>query len=139
MRTSARRTSRVLVLILGAVTTLTALSGSASADGMDAPYARAAAKVAQDATVLASKNVASVTRGSGTTAAGVYCVKVSDPNVVEDLADAAIVATLNNFRGEITAIGAPHAYCGRATDAITVVTSNSSGEPADRPFTVAVL
>ncbi|MCG0285201.1 hypothetical protein [Streptomyces sp. PSAA01] len=92
-----------------------------------------------DATVLASKNVASVTRGSGTTAAGVYCVKVSDPNVVDDLANGAIVATLNNFRGEITAIGTPHAYCGGATDAITVVTSNSNGEPADRPFTVAVL
>ncbi|QLH24219.1 hypothetical protein [Streptomyces sp. Rer75] len=139
MRTSARRTSRVLALVLGAVTSLTALSGMASADDMDAPYARAAAKVASDGTVLASKNVASVTRGTGTSAAGVYCVQVSDPNVSDDLDDAAIVATLNNYRGEITAIGAPHGYCGNATDTITVVTSNSSGTPADRPFTVAVL
>ncbi|MGW2325299.1 hypothetical protein ACWC5C_05985 [Streptomyces sp. NPDC001700] len=50
------------------MTSVTALSGSASADDMDAPYARAAAKVARDATVLASKNVASVTRGTGTSA-----------------------------------------------------------------------
>ncbi|MFD8097329.1 hypothetical protein [Streptomyces malaysiensis] len=139
MRTSARRTSRVLVLVLGAVTALAAVSGSASADGMDAPYARAAAKVAQDATLLAAKNVASVTRGTGTTFAGVYCVKVSDLNVSDDLADAAIVATLSNYRGEITAIGAPHAYCGNAGDTITIVTSDSGGNPADRPFTVAVL
>ncbi|MFD7501655.1 hypothetical protein [Streptomyces sp. NPDC059850] len=139
MRTSVRRTSRVLALVLGAVTSVTALSGSASADDMDAPYARAAAKVAQDGTVLASKNVASVTRGTGTSAAGVYCVRVSDPNVIDDLADAAVVATVNDFRGEITAIGAPHGYCGRATDTITIVTGDSAGRVVDRPFTVAVL
>lgn len=128
-------TSRVLALALGAVTSLTVLSGTAAAADIDAPYARAAAKVSTDAKLLGAKNVQSVTRGTG---AGVYCVKVA-PNAVNDLANAAIVATLNNYRGEITALGAPHSYCGNNANTITVVTSDSSGKGADRPFTVAVL
>ncbi|MFF4181509.1 hypothetical protein [Streptomyces sp. NPDC001750] len=130
-----RVTSRVLALALGAVTSLTVLSGTASAADIDAPYARAAAKVSADAKLLDTKNVQSVTRGTGT---GVYCVKVA-PKAVNDLANAAIIATLNNFRGEITAIGAPHSYCGNNANTITVITSDSSGKGADRPFTVAVL
>ncbi|MFE9139442.1 hypothetical protein [Streptomyces sp. NPDC007355] len=137
MRSSASRSSRVGALVLGAVTSLAVLSGTAAASGMDAPYARAAAKVSGTASLLGSKNVDAVTRGTGTNQAGVYCVKVSDPGI--DLSSAAILATLNNSRGEITAIGGPHGYCGNATDAITVVTSDSSGNSADRPFTVAVL
>ncbi|MFF8917147.1 hypothetical protein ACF08M_28485 [Streptomyces sp. NPDC015032] len=101
-------------------------------------YAVAAAKVAGNATLLDTKNVTSVTRGNGTSSKGVYCVKVS-ARAVHDLATAAIVATLNNSRGEITAIGAPHSCCGNNADTITVVTSDSSGTAADRPFTVAVL
>ncbi|RCV51862.1 hypothetical protein [Marinitenerispora sediminis] len=108
------------------------------ANDIDAPYARAAAKVSDNARLLHTKNVESVTRGTGTSIRGVYCVKVS-PSAVRDLSTAAIVATLNNSRGEITAIGAPHAYCGNATDTITIVTSQSNGSAADRPFTVAVL
>ncbi|MEU4730410.1 hypothetical protein [Streptomyces sp. NPDC023588] len=61
--------------------------------------------------------VDAVTWGTGTNQAGVYCVKVSDSNI--DLASAAIVATINNSRGEITAIGGPHGYCGNAIDTIT--------------------
>ncbi|MEU3830057.1 hypothetical protein AB0F36_32780 [Streptomyces sp. NPDC029080] len=138
MRISASRPSRVVALALGAVTSLAVLSGTAAAAGnLDAPYARAAAKVSGTASLLGSKNVDAVTRGTGTNQAGVYCVKVSDFNI--DLSSAAIVATLNNSRGEITAIGGPHGYCGNATDTITVVTSDSEGKSADRPFTVAVL
>ncbi|MCX5174083.1 hypothetical protein [Streptomyces virginiae] len=137
MRISASRSSRVVALALGAVTALAVLSGTAAAAGMDAPYARAAAKVSGTASLLGSKNVDAVTRGTGTNQAGVYCVRVSDSNI--DLGSAAIVATLNNSRGEITAIGGPHGYCGGATDTITIVTSDSSGNSADRPFTVAVL
>ncbi|MET9469520.1 hypothetical protein ABZY44_32965 [Streptomyces sp. NPDC006544] len=140
MRTSASRSSRVVALALGAVTSLAVLSGTAAAAGMDAPYApyaRAAAKVSGTGSVLASKNVAAVSRGTGTSQAGVYCVRVSDSNF--DLSSAAVLATLNNSRGGITAIGSPHGYCGNATDTITVVTSDSSGNSADRPFTVAVL
>ncbi|WP_369776350.1 hypothetical protein [Streptomyces sp. R33] len=66
-----------------------------------------------------------------------YCIKVSDSNI--GLTSAAILATLNNSRGEITAIGGSHGYCGNPTDTITIVTSDSSGNSADRPFTVAVL
>ncbi|MFI6288005.1 hypothetical protein ACIBCM_25205 [Streptomyces sp. NPDC051018] len=138
MRASAPHTSRAFALVLGAVTSLTVLSGTATAADIDAPYARAAAKVSADATLLDTRNVDSVTRGTGTTARGVYCVNVNR-RAVADLSTAAIVATLSNFRGEITAIGAPHAYCGNSAGAITVVTSDSSGTPADRPFTVAVL
>ncbi|MEU3827977.1 hypothetical protein GT045_02235 [Streptomyces sp. SID486] len=137
MRISTR-SGRVVALALGAVTSLAVLSGTAAAAGnLDAPYARAAAKVSGTASLLGSKNVDAVTRGTGTNQAGVYCVKVSDSNI--DLSSAAIVATLNNSRGEITAIGGPHGYCGNATDTITVVTSDSEGRSADRPFTVAVL
>ncbi|MFJ6010728.1 hypothetical protein [Streptomyces sp. NPDC092952] len=135
MRTTLRGTSRVLALALGAVASLTVLSGTASAADIDAPYARAAAKVSADAGLLGTKNVQSVARGTGV---GTYCVKV-ESRAVSDLSNAAILATLNNFRGEITAIGAPHAYCGNAANTITVVTSDSAGKAADRPFTVAVL
>lgn len=127
-----------LALALSIVTSLTALSGTAAAGDIDAPYTRAAAKVAADATLLDTKNVESVTRGTGTTAKGVYCVKVA-PRAVPDPSTAAVLATLSNFRGEITAIGAPHAYCGNRRDTVTVVTSDDAGNPADRPFTVAVL
>ncbi|MEU9760836.1 hypothetical protein [Streptomyces sp. NPDC047985] len=135
MRTTTPATSRLLTLALAAATSLTVLSGTASAADIDAPYARAAAKVSSDAKLLGTKNVQSVTRGS---AAATYCVKVAS-RAVSNLSTAAIVATLNNFRGEITAIGAPHSYCGNAAHTITVVTSDSSGKGADRPFTVAVL
>ncbi|MGW7018129.1 hypothetical protein ACWGGS_02010 [Streptomyces decoyicus] len=102
---------------------------------MNAPYARAAAKVSQDSSLLSAKNVRAVTRAA-VNGAGYYCVYVSDPKI--DLADAAITATISNSRGMITAIGAPHGYCGGSTDAITVVTSNIHGAPADLPFTVVV-
>ena len=134
---SASRSSRVVALALGAVTSLAVLSGPCCGRRRHAPYARAAAKVSGTASLLGSKNVSAVTRGTGTNQAGVYCVKVSDSNI--NLASAAIVATLNNNRGEITAIGGAHGYCGNATNTITIVTSNSSGNSADRPFTVAVL
>jgi len=131
-----RRTVAVTVAALASLPVLAGTAHAAPAD-MDAPYARAAAKVHHDATLLAGKNIESVTRGGlGTIVTGVYCVKVSDPEI--DLANAAINATLNNDRGEITAIGNPHAYCSSATDTITVVTSDSSGNQADRPFTVTV-
>ncbi|MFD5422633.1 hypothetical protein ACFWJT_32040 [Streptomyces sp. NPDC127069] len=125
--------SRVVALVVAGAASVSVLSGVAVAADLNAPYARAAAKVAADGTLLEGKNVASVTRAG----AGTYCVKVSDAAI--DLASAAVVATLNNNRGEITAIGAPHGYCGNATDTITVVTSNSAGTGTDRPFTVAVL
>ncbi|MEU0103663.1 hypothetical protein [Streptomyces sp. NPDC006267] len=110
------------------------VANAAPAD-MDAPYARAAAKVSQDSSLLSGKNVRAVTRAASNTA-GLYCVYVSDPKI--NLADAAITATISSYRGMITAIGDPHHYCGGATDAITIVTSNIHGAPADLPFTVVV-
>ncbi|MCD9899074.1 hypothetical protein LUR56_00945 [Streptomyces sp. MT29] len=122
------------VLTMGIALGGVGVANAAPAD-MDAPYARSAAKVAQDSTLLSAKNVRAVTRAA-VNGAGFYCVYVSDPKI--DLADAAITATINNSRGMITAIGSPHGYCGGSTDAITVVTSNIHGAPADLPFTVVV-
>lgn len=119
-----------------AAATVSVLAGTATAAPADlnAPYARAAAKVAADGTLLATKNVSSVARVSGKPA-GFYCVAVSDPTV--DLGNAAVVATANNFRAMITAI--PNSNCNGQTNTITVVTSNYNNESTDVPFTVAVL
>ncbi|MGW7064773.1 hypothetical protein ACWGHM_40650 [Streptomyces sp. NPDC054904] len=128
--------TRILTLAAAAMTSVLALSGTASAApaNLNAPYARAAAKVAGDGTLLATKNVASAARQNGH-AAGYYCVQVSDPTV--DLRDAAVVATVNNFRAMITAI--PNSNCNGLTRTITVVTSDYNNNLRDVPFTVAVL
>ncbi|MEU8542256.1 hypothetical protein AB0C52_20085 [Streptomyces sp. NPDC048717] len=142
MRTSTSRISRVLALTLGGALSLglltTTATATAATDDLDAPYARAAAKVAANATVEHSKNVTSVTRGGSSGRKGIYCVKVPT-TAVSNLGAAAILATLSDYRGEITAIGKAHAYCGNDAHTITVVTSDDAGKDADRPFTVAVL
>ncbi|MGW7064798.1 hypothetical protein ACWGHM_40785 [Streptomyces sp. NPDC054904] len=128
--------TRVLVLCAAVMASVTALSGTASAApvALNAPYARAAAKVGADGTLLATKNVASSARQNGH-AAGYYCVQVSDPTV--NLRDAAVVATVNNYRAMITAI--PNSNCNGLTRTITVVTSDYNNNLRDVPFTVAVL
>lgn len=127
---------RVLALAAAAVASVPLLAGPASAApaNLNAPYARAAAKVSADGTLLATKNVASAERVNGQPA-GYYCVAVSDPTI--DLRNAAVLATVNNFRSMITAI--PNSNCNGKTRTITVVTSNYHNDLADVPFTVAVL
>ncbi|MFJ6574229.1 hypothetical protein ACIQNU_43245 [Streptomyces sp. NPDC091292] len=127
---------RALALVAATVVSVPALAGTASAapENLNAPYARAAAKVAGNGTLLATKNVASAARLDGRPA-GDYCVQVSDPTV--DLRDAAVVATVNNFRAMITAI--PNSNCNGLTRTIRVVTTNYNNDPVDVPFTVAVL
>ncbi|MFY0516125.1 hypothetical protein ACOMD4_37930 [Streptomyces anulatus] len=128
--------TRVLALAAAAMASVTVLSGTATAApaDMNAPYARAAAKVAADGTLLAQKNVASAARLNGRPA-GYYCVQVSDPTV--NLRDAAVLATVNNQRAMITAI--PGTSCNGLSRTITVVTSNFENDAVDVPFTVAVL
>jgi hypothetical protein len=128
--------TRILALVTAAVASMTVLAGTASAApaNLNAPYARAAAKVGADGTLLATKNVSSVARLNGRPA-GYYCVAVSDPTI--DLSEAAVLATVNNFRSMITAI--PNSNCNRQSRTITVVTSNYNNDAADVPFTVAVL
>lgn len=128
--------TRVLALAAAVMASVTVLSGTAAAapTELNAPYARAAAKVAADGTLLAKKNVASAARLNGRPA-GYYCVQVSDPTV--NLRDAAVLATVNNQRAMITAI--PNSNCNGLTRTITVVTSNYNNDEADVPFTVAVL
>ncbi|WP_159103669.1 hypothetical protein [Streptomyces anulatus] len=115
------------------------LSGTALADDIDAPYARAAAKVSANGTLQDSKNVEAVTRatGTGVTPQGVFCVRVSR-RAVPDLPTAAIVGSLQQ-RGQLAFIGTPHQFCGNAAATITVITSADNGTNTDRPFTVAVL
>ncbi|MFE9045969.1 hypothetical protein ACFYOG_34375 [Streptomyces sp. NPDC007818] len=128
--------ARAIALTVAALVSVPVLAGTAVAAPADmyAPYARAAAKVAANGEVLAQKNVSSVTYG---TAAGSYCVKVSDPDI--ELKDAAVVATISNNRAMITAIGDPHPWCQSAANAITVVITDSAGAAMSAPFTVAVL
>ncbi|MFJ7272334.1 hypothetical protein ACIQV3_37855 [Streptomyces sp. NPDC099050] len=117
------------------MTCLAVLPGAASADDIDAPYARAAAKVSIDARLLHAKNVEAVTLGTGS--AGVYCVRVSSA-AVPDLSTAAVVASLGT-RGQISTIDAPHAFCNNAANTVTVLTHNDQGIFADKAFTLAVL
>ncbi|MFD7223652.1 hypothetical protein [Streptomyces sp. NPDC056652] len=127
--------TRILALVaaVASVPLLTVSASAAPAD-LNAPYARAAAKVGADGTLLATKNVASAERLNGRPA-GYYCVAVSDPTI--NLANAAVVATVNNNRSMITAI--PNSNCNGKSRTITIVTSNYNNDAADVPFTVAVL
>lgn len=131
--------ARAIALTVAALVSVPVLAGTAVAAPADmyAPYARAAAKVAGDSTLLAAKNVSSATRSTVNTARGVYCVKVSDPDI--ELKDAAVLATINNNRAMITAIGDPHSWCRNDPNTITVVLTDSAGAAIDAPFTVAVL
>ncbi|MGW7052963.1 hypothetical protein [Streptomyces sp. NPDC054887] len=128
--------TRIIAFVAAIAASVTFMTGTASAAPADlnAPYARAAAKVGGDGTLLATKNVASAARLNGQSA-GYYCVQVSDPTI--NLRDAAVLATVNNFRATITAI--PNSNCNGLTRTITVVTSDYNNNLRDVPFTVAVL
>lgn len=130
--------ARALALTIAALVSVPVLAGTAVAAPVDmyAPYARAAAKVAADGTLLAAKNVASVTKPANTT--GRYCVKVSDPDI-DDLKDAAIQATSNSAWGTLIVFGQPTATCGNAANTITVWSADRNGTGwTDTAFTVTV-
>ncbi|MFF3216941.1 hypothetical protein ACFYYB_40750 [Streptomyces sp. NPDC002886] len=128
--------TRILALTAAALVSVPVLAANAWAAPTDlnAPYARAAARVGGDATLLATKNVSSAARVNGRPV-GYYCVAVSDATV--NLSDAAVLATVNNNRAMITAI--PNSSCNGQSRTITIVTTDHANAPVDVPFTVAVL
>ncbi|WP_329214742.1 hypothetical protein OG257_36815 [Streptomyces sp. NBC_00683] len=128
--------ARAVALTVAALVSVPLLTGTASAAPVDlyAPYARAAAKVASDGTLLAAKNVASVTKP----ATGQYCVKVSDPDI-DDLKDAAIQATSNSAWATLIVFGTPTGTCGNAANTITVWSADRNGTAwTNSSFTVTV-
>ncbi|NBE53055.1 hypothetical protein [Streptomyces boluensis] len=131
------RYRRSTLALTAALATLPALSGTATADepvDLDVAHVRAAAKVAADGTLLATRNVDSSYRAYQ----GAYCVKISDPRI--DLSNAVITATATKIYARmLSATGEPTQDCGYATDTVTVHTIYENAVLHDAPFTVAVL
>ncbi|MEU0991715.1 hypothetical protein [Streptomyces sp. NPDC005953] len=121
-----------LAVAVGAVASLPLTATSAAAADLDAPNARAAAKVSAAGTLLSGKNVVSSQR----VAKGRYCVKV---NSTVSLRNAVVLATPNSGRQTtIDVRRAPTGTCGFDARSITVYTYNA-GYYANTWFTVAVL
>ncbi|MGW7064808.1 hypothetical protein ACWGHM_40840 [Streptomyces sp. NPDC054904] len=137
--TTVTNRTRAIATAIAIVASVPALSGTAIAAPaeLDAPYARAAAEVTRDGTLLAATNVESSRKI--TTTVGLYCVKVSDPRI--DLASAVVMGTLNSGNGtmSITVDKRPTVPCGNDPATITVYTGGPSTSRADAGFTVAVL
>ncbi|GAA2245354.1 hypothetical protein GCM10010232_35480 [Streptomyces amakusaensis] len=125
-----RRTS--LAIAVGAAISLPLTVTSATAADLDAPNARAAAKVSAAGTLVSGKNVVSSQR----VAKGRYCVRV---NSTVSLRNAVVLATPNSGRQTTLDVRrAPTGTCGFDASSITVYTYNA-GYYADTWFTVAVL
>ncbi|MGW7029085.1 hypothetical protein ACWGFX_18090 [Streptomyces xanthophaeus] len=133
----ASRTRRACVTALAsALISVPVLAGAASAVDMDAPYARAAAKVAANGTLVVGKNIESVRRAQ----AGIYCVKIAAAAKVANLREAAILATSNGDTVLLRTVGNPIALCGNAADTVAVYSNKiDTGAWTDSAFTVAVL
>lgn len=99
MSHSITRRSRAIAVTVAALVSVPVLAGTANAVPADmyAPYARAAAMVHEPGTLLAAKNISEVTHPK----VGTYCLKVSDPDI-DDLQNAAILATANNGGASVT-------------------------------------
>ncbi|MEV4430578.1 hypothetical protein ACN9M0_35770 [Streptomyces sp. R-07] len=127
--------ARAIALTVAALVSVPVLASTAVAAPADmyAPYARAAAKVSAGGTLTDSKNVTSVSRPR----AGVYCVKITDPDI--DLRKAAVLATVNGIKIRMISVNnAPDPACGNAADAVTVYTFYADGTSSDAPFTLTV-
>ncbi|GGZ35509.1 hypothetical protein GCM10010387_31970 [Streptomyces inusitatus] len=121
-----------LAIAIGAVVSLPLTVTSATAADLDAPNARAAAKVSAAGTLVSGKNVVSSQR----VAKGRYCVRV---NSTVSLRNAVVLATPNSGRQTTLDVRrAPTGTCGFDASSITVYTYNA-GYYADTWFTVAVL
>lgn len=128
--------ARATALAVATLVSVPVLAGTATAapENLNAPYARAAAKLSANGELRAGKNIESSKR----VAKGRYCVKVSDPSI--DLENAAIVASGNgSIAGPgFNVYGKPLDICGNEPNTITVIVYSGTTE-ADAPFTVAVL
>lgn len=127
--------ARAIALTVAALVSVPALASTAVAAPVDmyAPYARAAAKVAGNGTLLAQKNVAESKR----VATGQYCVKVSDPDI-DDLKDAAIHVTSNSNWATFIVTATPTTACGSDPNTIYVRSIGTNNGWADTAFTVTV-
>lgn len=128
--------ARAIALTVAALVSVPVLAGTAAAAPADmyAPYARATAKVAANGTLLAAKNIAAVTRPQ----VGMYCVKVSDPDI-DDLTNADILATSNGGFVTLRVYGQPTGQCASAPNTITIFSNvSNTGAWADTAFTVSV-
>ncbi|MEU9999164.1 hypothetical protein [Streptomyces sp. NPDC050848] len=127
--------ARAIALTVAALVSVPLLAGTSVAAPIDmyAPYARAAAKVAANGTLLAQKNVAE----SRKVATGQYCVKVSDPDI-DDLKDAAVHVTSNSSWATFIVQPQPTPTCLNDPNTITVFSINTSDNWGDTAFTLTV-
>ncbi|WP_327709774.1 hypothetical protein OG912_15035 [Streptomyces sp. NBC_00464] len=127
--------ARAIALTAAALVSVPLLAGTAAADPIDlyAPHARAAAKVATNGTLLAQKNVSESWR----TAAGQYCVRVSDPDI-DDLKDAAVHVTSNSNWATFIVQAPPNTRCGGDPNTVSVLSINTANTYADTAFTLTV-
>ncbi|KAB2587684.1 hypothetical protein [Streptomyces arboris] len=134
-RSSTRRAC--VTALAAALISVPVLASTASALEMDAPYARAAAKVAANGTLVAGKNIESVRRAQ----AGQYCVKIADQAKIDNLNEAAVLVTNNASVTNVWTIDKPTQTCGMADGTISVYSYDVRGNGAwkDTAFTVAVL
>ncbi|MFF0447623.1 hypothetical protein ACFYT4_14660 [Streptomyces sp. NPDC004609] len=121
-----------LAVAAGVLTSLPLTAAAAVAVDLDAPYARAAAKVSAAGLLTSGKNVESAQR-VGT---GRYCVRV---NSGVPLRNSVIMGTPNSgTQSTLDVRRAPTPVCNNDARSITVFTYNA-GVLTDTWFTVAVL
>ncbi|MEU9204281.1 hypothetical protein [Streptomyces sp. NPDC048332] len=132
-RTTGR--THAVALTVAALVSVPLLAGTSVAAPIDmyAPYARAAAKVAANGTLLAQKNVGE----SRKVATGQYCVKVSDPDI-DDLKDAAVHVTSNSGWATFIVQAPPTTRCGSDPNTISVLAINTANAYGDTAFTLTV-
>lgn len=110
--------------------------GVASADvqpDSDAPYARAAARIAANGTIIHSKNVVTVSRPY----IGRYCIRVAD-NI--NLNNAVAYATSESSYGVAKVTTSPTTDCSNAPNTLTVMSTYEYNNTwADYPFMVTVV
>ncbi|WP_327303678.1 hypothetical protein OG264_38570 (plasmid) [Streptomyces xanthophaeus] len=129
--------ARAIALTVAALVSVPVLAGTSVAAPIDmyAPYARAAAKVAANGTLLAQKNIDEA--GTRKVATGQYCVKVSDPDI-DDLKDAAVHVTSNSNWATFIVVATPVTVCGSDPNTIYVRSINTADTWADTAFTLTV-
>lgn len=118
-------------LIAATVVGLLSTPGVAAAQELDAPYARAAAVVNADGSLVRSKGVISVTRVS----TGAYCVLLEDARI--DANDTAPIATARAGATWTVIIRTPADECPNTTRYVEVV-GHYQGSRANVPFVVVV-
>ncbi|MFI5617833.1 hypothetical protein [Streptomyces sp. NPDC051567] len=113
-----------LVLMAAGATVATAVD-----DNLFAPYARAAATVNDDGSILIAKRVDSVTRVSN----GRYCVKFKIPAV-----KTVHTTSSNRYRLFVVSEIPPSVDCGNDPNSIRVTTTDENGNFKDGRFSLVI-